>query len=109
MGNTTIWISYDLGVTGDYEGLYQWLDQQEAKECGDNLATLKYKHSGALIESLKNELKNSIVETRRTRIYVIYRDAESKKFKGAFIFGGRKTPAWFGFAGRDEDSVDEEL
>ena len=31
----TVWISYDLGIRGDYEGLYAWLDSHRAKECGD--------------------------------------------------------------------------
>ena len=35
MKTSTIWISYDLGVRGDYEGLYAWLDSHGAKECGD--------------------------------------------------------------------------
>jgi hypothetical protein len=38
----TIWISFDLGVKGDYEQLYAWLDNHGAKECGPNLATLRY-------------------------------------------------------------------
>jgi len=29
----TIWISYDLGLQGDYPGLYRWLDLHKAKEC----------------------------------------------------------------------------
>lgn len=31
-----IWISYDLGVSGDYENLYAWLDDHGAKECGQS-------------------------------------------------------------------------
>ena len=34
MTRSTIWISYDLGVRGDYENLYSWLDTHGAKECG---------------------------------------------------------------------------
>lgn len=32
MPTRTIWISYDLGVQGDYEGLYGWLDTHKARE-----------------------------------------------------------------------------
>ena len=35
MQEQMIWLSYDLGVDGDYENLYAWLDHKEAKECGD--------------------------------------------------------------------------
>ena len=37
-----IWISYDFGVRGDYEGIYTWLDDHGAIECGDSIAFLKY-------------------------------------------------------------------
>ena len=33
-----VWMSYDLGVSGDYEGLYAWLDDHNAKECGNSVA-----------------------------------------------------------------------
>jgi hypothetical protein len=33
------WLSFDLGVRGDYEALYEWLDALDAKECGDSVAT----------------------------------------------------------------------
>jgi hypothetical protein len=29
------WISFDLGLQGDYEPLYEWLDRHEALECGE--------------------------------------------------------------------------
>jgi len=31
------WLSFDLGLRGNYELLYAWLDAMEAKECGDNV------------------------------------------------------------------------
>jgi hypothetical protein len=34
--NSAVWISYDLGVQADYEGMYAWLDEHQAKECGDS-------------------------------------------------------------------------
>jgi hypothetical protein len=93
-----LWISFDLGVQADYEGMYAWLDEHQAKECGDSLAFLNYEYSGSLLESLTADLRNSVEITKRTRIYVIYRDAETKKMKGSFIFGGRKAPPWSGFS-----------
>jgi hypothetical protein len=33
------WLSYDLGIEGDYAPLYRWLDNVSAKDCGDSLAT----------------------------------------------------------------------
>jgi hypothetical protein len=93
-----VWISYDLGVQGDYEGLYAWLDEHQAKECGDSVAFLNYEYAGSLLDAMTSDLRKSLQITKRTRIYVIYREQETKKMKGSFIFGGRKAPPWSGFA-----------
>jgi len=102
----TIWISYDLGVRGDYEGLYVWLDAHEAQECGDSVAVLKY--DGAVPEKLKAELKKAVAIDKRTRIYVIYREPATDMNKGKFIFGGRRAAAWTGFAQADASVTDDE-
>lgn len=103
-----MWISYDLGVRGDYEGLYLWLDAHRAKECGDALAVLKYRHEGSLIEKLKVDLGKSVTIDKRARIYVIYRDQATDKNKGRFIFGGRRAAVWTGYAPSDLATVDDE-
>ena len=104
-----VWISYDLGVRGDYEGMYAWLDKLDAKECGDSLAALWFEVKKDLVRELKAELDESITKDKRTRIYVIYLDPTTKKMKGAFVFGGRKAAPWTGFAGgvgeEDEGAV----
>jgi hypothetical protein len=93
-----VWISYDLGVRGDYDGLYAWLDRHNAKECGDSLAFISYEYKGSLPNSLKADLKTAFKIDGRTRIYVIYEDDQSGKFKGKFIFGHRKQAPWAGYA-----------
>jgi hypothetical protein len=108
MTTSTIWISYDLGVRGDYPSLYAWLDDRSARECGDSLAVLNYTYTGDIKMSLKRDLEKSITSDRRTRIYVIYREKSSNRNKGAFIFGGRRSPPWTGFAVKGDDTVDEE-
>jgi hypothetical protein len=95
---SALWISFDLGLQADYEGMYAWLDEHQAKECGDSLAFLNYEYNGSLLETLTQDLQKSVQITKRTRIYIIYREQETKKMKGSFIFGGRKAPAWSGFA-----------
>lgn len=105
---STVWISYDLGVRGDYEGLYAWLDDYGAKECGDSIALLKYSHGDELIEEIKSDLQASVEINKRTRIYVIYRDRSTNKNKGKFIFGKRKAAAWVGFGASAGENVDEE-
>lgn len=108
MSKSTIWISFDLGVRGDYESLYAWLDERGAKECVNNMALLVYTYTGDLRESLKKDLAESIDIDKRTRIYAIYRDAPTKKMKGFFAFGARRASPWTGYfqgGQREDDEV----
>src|SRR4051812_39530662 len=98
---SAVWISYDLGVRGDYEGLYTWLDEHDARECGESLAFINYRYSGDLRDSLTTALTEAIETDKRTRLYVIYKDRETNKIKGRFVCGGRKSAPWDGFAGKE--------
>jgi hypothetical protein len=95
---SAIWISFDLGVRGDYEGIYTWLDRNGAKECGDSVAFLNYEFSGELLNALKKDLEESFEISKKTRIYVMYRESDAMKMKGQFIIGGRKASPWEGYA-----------
>ena len=104
-----IWLSFDFGVRGDYEGMYQFLDAHNAKECGDSLAGFQYEHTGSLLDYLKKDLKKRIEFDKRSRVYVIYLDKNDGKQKGRFIIGSRKSPPWTGHAPsmREEEDVGE--
>lgn len=97
-----VWISYDLGVRGDYEGMYAWLDDHKAKECVDNLAFLDYDCEGDPVQCLKDDLGKTIEVNKRTRIYAIWRDPKTKKMKGRFVFGGRRAAPWVGYGTAEE-------
>jgi len=103
----TIWLSYDLGVKGDYDNLYAWLDDHGAKECGNNLAVLRYDFQGDLLTALTQELSAAVTLAKRDRIYVIWREDDSRTMKGRFLFGKRKAAPWVGF-GSLEPQIDEE-
>lgn len=109
MPKSTIWISYDLGVRGDYENLYAWLDSQGAKECGDSVAVLTYDHKGSLTDKLKLELKKAFKIDKRTRVYVIYREQATNKNKGVFLFGGRRAQPWTGYSSSGSVADDDEM
>ncbi|MBV9757491.1 MAG: hypothetical protein JO047_10590 [Alphaproteobacteria bacterium] len=103
-----IWVSFDLGVRGDYEGLYAWLDAQGAKECGNNVAFLLYEYSNSPKERLTEDLRQAVDLTSNSRIYVIYPDTETNKLRGSFIVGRRKAARWSGYAPSGEPvDVDE--
>lgn len=82
------WLSYDLGVSANYEDLYQWLDNMQAKECGSSVATFKSKKTR---ESLAKEISKFI--DRNARVYII-----SMKRGGRFVLGKRKLAPWAGYA-----------
>ncbi len=109
MEKQTIWLSYDLGIKGDYPGLYQWLDTHKAKECGNSVAYFKYSYHSKLVEELKNDLKQKINFSNGDRIYIIFNkiiDGETKTV-GKFIIGNRKASPWEGYAPIDEDVLDK--
>lgn len=84
------WLSFDLGLQGDYDSLYGWLDQQGARECGDSVATFKSKKTR---EQIANELKGLFDEKKKPRIYLV-----SMQKGGKFLFGKRKRAPWTGYA-----------
>jgi len=67
-----VWISFDLGVKGDYEGMYAWLDSKGAKECGDSLACLRYEHeSNDLLEDVKKDLNANVSVLQKSLDYTV--------------------------------------
>jgi hypothetical protein len=94
-----VWLSFDLGVKGDYEGLYQWLDAREAIECGDSVAFFKLQSDGDdLPGEIKKSLEKSVEVDAKTRVYIVYRRKNDKAVRGTFLFGQRKAPPWAGSA-----------
>jgi hypothetical protein len=84
------WLSFDLGLQGNYDTLYEWLDRQDAGECGDSLATFR---SDRTRDQLAKELKTILGETKSARVYLI-----DMKEGGRFVLGKRKVSPWKGFA-----------
>ena len=91
---TKLWISFDLGINGDYDSIYAWLDSHKAKESGDNFAFIEnYEYQGELKDYLKRDLKRHIKLRKSDRVYMF----SSKPLKASFIFGHRKRAPWTGF------------
>lgn len=94
------WLSYDLGLHGNYETLYEWLDRQEAQECGDSVATFR---SDRTRDQITKELKDILRGTKNARAYLI-----STKEGGRFVLGRRKVSPWKGFAQVSADTGDRD-
>jgi len=103
-----LWISYDLGIRGDYEGLYAWLDDHGAVECGDGLALVRVEGEASLLEWLREELNGAVDLTRRSRIYAIAYYPDEGRLKSRFIVGRRKSPLWSGFGAQTEEDEEED-
>ena len=102
-----IWLSFDMGLRGDYESLYEWLDEHGGEECGDSVAYLKYDCQDNFPESLEEELRGAMEVTKKTRVYVVWRGTDGKP-KGRFIIGKRKSPPWAGSGSSASESVPDE-
>jgi hypothetical protein len=102
-----VWVSFDLGVKGDYEVMYAWLDGHGAKECGDSVACFWYDHPGKdLLEDMKVDLDNSVdLDKKKNRIYVV-RNVDGG-MKGSFIYGRRRSAPWAGIAANGEQGEDD--
>jgi len=96
---TRYWLSFDLGIQGDYEALYGWLDRQKAKECSGNVATFI---SQKTRDQIIKELSGILDLGKKPRIYIIDRDRGGK-----FIFGKRIFAPWTGYAQMSLESEDE--
>lgn len=109
MKKKSIWISYDLGIRGDFPGLYKWLDDHNAKEAGNSIAYLMYEYKGNnLLEVLKKDLEKNVQFKPGDRIYVIRmrQDNGIHKISGKFIIGHRKASPWVGYGQKESDLVD---
>jgi len=98
---TRYWLSYDLGLRGNYDDLYRWLAEKGAKECGESVATFAVE---ATFDQLKKELKP--IMGKKGRAYVIGRDADGT-WRGKWLLGSRKPPPWIGYALLADDDQDE--
>jgi hypothetical protein len=94
--NKRYWLSYDLGLRGNYDSLYEWLDEHSASECGDSLATFK---SNQTSDELREELIDLLGETGKVRVYLIAAGT------GSFLIGKRKAAPWAGSFQRAVDNV----
>ena len=93
------WISFDLGLMGNYSRVYEWLDSLGAQECGPGIATIT---SAKTRDQLATEVQRLLKGAPRARAYII-----SLKKGGRFVLGGRKASPWEGFAATSASSADE--
>lgn len=94
------WLSFDLGVGGDYNTLYQWLDDHNAKPCGNSVACFNYEYNEGEDpdKKLKNELSKKLKLSAGNKLYIIRRrEGEPTTVVGGFIYGKRNAAPWEGY------------
>lgn len=110
MATKVYWLSYDLGVGGDYDGLYAWLDDHNAKPCGQSVAFFEYSTTKQDIDrALAEELIESVKLRPGNRLYIV-RDKETDRgstIAGTFIYGKRNAAPWEGFGKQGPTQEDE--
>src|SRR6266545_7942924 len=95
------WLSFDLGLRGEYDKLFGWLDRQQAKECGDNVATFRSEKTRS---DIAKEVLALLDREKHPRIYLV-----DRKRGGKWICGSRQVAPWTGYAqvfseeGNEED------
>lgn len=103
----TCWLSYDLGVGGDYESLYQWLDDKQALPCGNSVAYFHYEYKDGenLKKEIQEELLNKLTLKPGNILYLIRK--EDDKTVGSFIYGKRQGTPWAGYGSQPSHGEDE--
>jgi hypothetical protein len=99
MAANGFWIAFDLSPSSDLTGFYTWLDSMQAKECGKNFAFFNMNEGDEdPVKLIKKEIATHVGIRKRDRVYLIYKEKETGKIKGTFIFGVRKWARWTGWA-----------
>jgi len=109
MKTKAIFITFDFGIKGDYEGLYKWLDEHEAQERGYGIAFIKayqckdqIKTDIGFVKEIRESISKLTTLGKSDRIYMIWNSFEASKMKAAFLFGKSKQAPWTGFAQNNE-------
>lgn len=112
-----VWLSFDFGIKGDYKGLYTWLDNHDAVECGEGLAFFPYhteqKDMNLFLKEISEDIKKYVTLSQSDRLYIISKDTQLNFVRGFFINGDRKASPWIGFgrlkeSGNSFDTVNDE-
>ena len=101
------WLSYDLGVGGNYEKLYGWLDDHNAVPCGESVAFFKFPYEGEdPDEQLKEDLLRSLELRAGNKLYLIRLSGDGQAV-GNFIYGKRNAAPWIGYGTQSQSGTDK--
>lgn len=110
----SIWLTYDLGVGGDYKNLYAWLDDHDAINCGNNVAYFKMPYENGMsdedfMKQLLDDISSRVKLVPGNRLYAVrsFVTGTGVKTKGSFIYGKRGPNPWEGCGTKSTDTEEE--
>lgn len=102
MADNRWWLVIDFGIGSDARELFEWLDSNDAKECGGSVATFL---TSGNFKSIAKEL--APLADEKTRLYLIGEN-DKGDVSGRFIQGRRRmTPPWRGYGTIADDEADQ--
>ncbi len=114
--NLRFFLNYDLSFNGDYDGLYKWLDDHNAKNCGQNFCEFFYStdNSGKgsvtvktaaqnTLKHLEDDITKSVALKRGDRIYLIGIMPDGMSF-GGFLTGDYGPKPWAGYGEKQPEN-----
>ena len=114
--NLRFFLNYDLNFNGDYDGLYKWLDDHNAKNCGQNFCEFFYSSDNKVdssqsekvaaqktLKSLESDLTKSVSLKRGDRIYLIGIMPDGMSF-GGFLTGDYGPKPWAGYGQKQSEN-----
>lgn len=95
-----VMINYDLGLKGDYQNLYRFLDNNNALDCGNCNSALEIEVSkddfDTIFDEVTSMIKKNFEFSQNDRIYLTVTDS-TNQMRGRFICGNRKRAIWEGY------------
>ena len=108
-------LNYDLNFNGDYDGLYKWLDDHNAKNCGQNFCEFTYSLrendntqplkavAKDTLKELESDLTKSMSLKRGDRIFLIGVMPDGMSF-GGFLTGDYGPKPWAGYGEKKHEN-----
>ena len=114
--NLRFFLNYDLSFNGDYDGLYKWLDDHNAKNCGQNFCEFFYSTDNSgngsvtvktaaqnTLKHLEDDITKSVALKRGDRIYLIGIMPDGMSF-GGFLTGDYGPKPWAGYGEKQPEN-----
>ncbi len=108
MAEIQVFLSYDLTFNSDYDGLFKWLDNHNAENCGQNFCEFAYKFNSdklpkqdknasinSLFSMINDDISKNVKLNNGDRIFVV--SSYDNTMFGGFLTGSYAPKPWAGY------------